>query len=143
MMKLHGDVGEIGERVVAEIWGGGGREYVRPVSTDHQCVAVRIRARDLGRADHAASTGSVLYVELLLETLRELFGDQASHAIGGAGRREWHYDLDRPVGPFLRVDGMAYNHDKRGKRAADQLQPGHISSAQCQSASTRACVTGR
>jgi hypothetical protein len=38
---------------------------------------------------------------------------------------------------------MAYDHDKRGKRAADQFQPGHISSAQCKSASPRACVTGR
>jgi hypothetical protein len=53
----HGDVGEIRERVIAEICGGGGREYVRPISADHQGVAVRIRARDLDRADHAAAAG--------------------------------------------------------------------------------------
>jgi len=40
------------------------------------------------------------------------------------------------------VDGMAYDHDKRGKRAADQFQP-HIPSAQCQPATPRACVTGQ
>jgi hypothetical protein len=99
----HGDMGEVHERIEPEIGSGGWREDMRAIAADHQGVAVGIGACDWEGVDHAAAASAVLDIELLLEGLRQLLGDEPSHAVGGAGGREWHDDFHWPVGPVLRL----------------------------------------
>jgi hypothetical protein len=125
----HGDMREVGQRIEAEVRRGGGREDVRAVAADHQGVAVGIGAHDLRGADHPAAARAVLDIELLLEGLRQLLGDEAPHAVGGAGGGEGHDDLHRTVGPILGMGRAARERAGRCEqcgRETDRTQLAHL-----------------
>jgi hypothetical protein len=96
-------MGEILERIVADVRidRGAGEVGARP--SDQQGISIRFRARDLRRADRAAVARPVLHEELLLERGRKLARHQAPELVGAAAGRESHHDLHRPAWPFLRT----------------------------------------
>ncbi len=96
-----GDVGEVLDRIVARIGIDDRRDHMRRDAGDHEGVAVGLHMGRLLRADDAAGARLVLDEELLLESLGQLFGDDAAKGIGAAARREGRDDLDRPRRPLL------------------------------------------
>ncbi len=97
----HGDVGEVADRVVADVGVLGRPHDVRARAADQQRVAVGVGARDVLRRHRAAGADPVLDVELLLEGLRQVIGGDAAEPVGGAAGAERHHHLHRPVRPVL------------------------------------------
>ena len=97
----HGDMGEVPQRVVADVRIDRRAGQHRPGAADQQRIAVGWSAGDLARADRAGAAGDVLDIELLLEGLRHFGRQHAREQVGGAARRERHHDLDGLRRPSL------------------------------------------
>ena len=70
--RLHGDMGEIPERVVTDIRIDGRAGKMRSGAGIHEGIAIGLRARDLGRAQRAAAAGAIFDEELLAQACGKL-----------------------------------------------------------------------
>ena len=100
--RNHDDVGEILQRIVADVGIDGGTGEMRAGAGIDERIAVRLGACDLRRADRAARARAVLDNELLAEGRGELGRQQPGQLVGAAARRKRHDDPHRLGGrPLL------------------------------------------
>ena len=120
--RHHGDVGEVLERVVADIRVDGGSGQVRSGARHQQAVAIGLRARDQGRPDAAAVAGLVFHIELLPERGREL-GCGAARAGRRCrpARRRPRSSPAAPATPALAVATPRGARLRRGRRPRPML----------------------
>ena len=114
----HRDMGEVGDRVIADVGIFGRTQDVRPGAGDQQGVAVGIGPHHGGGGDRAPGADAVLDVELLPEHLRQMIGGDAAKPVGRAAGAERNNDLDRPARPLLRrCCGRSVERNKQDRRS--------------------------
>src|SRR5262249_11915748 len=111
------DPDEIRERIVGRVVHDRGNEYLRAGIAEQEGMTVRLRARDLGGAGHAASAASVLRHYGAEERLH-LLRPQPADDIGGAARRERNDEPDGAIG--ISKGAWHWHRGRQHRHAASQ-----------------------